>query len=174
MEDSKDKKIEKALRKVLDEKISTEDILKIDALTPKVTRYVVRMKRTKKEVRDKFKDEEKHILELVINNLEEASFLNDEEYADTYVKNALITKTNSVFELKMKMQKKGVPKEYISRAFSKYSDELKKYEINNIMKTFERRKRDDFQKVLNYIYRKGYKKENISIAQEEYRYKHNM
>ena len=101
-------------------------------------------------------------------------YINDKKYAELFVQDYINLKRNSIYEIRMKLKQKGIKEEYIIKAFELYEEELRKYEIDNLIKILKSKKYGgDFEsdrKIMNYIYRKGYKTSNISISKDEYNY----
>ena len=164
-------KINKALKEVKKEK-EVDKFIKENAnefalLEKKVLNYVTYMKRTEFEVRKKFEKENQEILEMIITELENQEFLNDDMFVKVFLQNAIKTKINSIFELKMKLKQKGISNYLIDKNIKELEPELNNYEIKNIKQIIQNKRNDDEQKIKLYILRKGYLKENLNIAKEE-------
>ncbi len=164
-------KINKALKEVKKEK-EVDKFIKENAnefalLEKKVLNYVTYMKRTECEVRKKFEKENQEILEMIITELENQEFLNDDMFVKVFLQNAIKTKINSILELKMKLKQKGISNYLIDKNIKELEPELNNYEIKNIKQIIQNKRNDDEQKIKLYILRKGYLKENLNIAKEE-------
>ena len=122
---------------------------RFDKYKTRVFKFVLYKPRTEKEVYYKFKSFENSelYLERVIEILKELKYIDDRRYAEMYIEDSLNIKRLSRFELKNKLREKGIKNQDI------YDEEKKK-------------------KVENYLYRKGYTHESISLGKEEVKYLH--
>ena len=66
-----------------------ERLERIDKLKTKMLKYIFYKKRSEKEVREKFKNEENDILEETIENLKELGYINDVSYVDRFMHEAI-------------------------------------------------------------------------------------
>lgn len=138
---------------------------------PKIIRYVSYKMRTEKEVLNRFEKEFEEINSEKVKNeifkyLYENEFLNDERYAELFLKEAMKFKRNSIFELKMKLREKGIDQDYIKNAINDLEDELNLFEYNLILKLAKEKMRQtkDILKTKAYLYRKGFNSNNINNA----------
>lgn len=156
--------------------MNLKEELEYGAFLEKILKNVIVRKKTEKEVYYKYKNEENadKFLERAIEHIKDMGYINDKKYAELFVKDYINLKRNSIYEIRMKLKEKGIKEEYIIKAFELYEEELRKYEIDNLIKILKSKKYGgDFEsdrKIMNYIYRKGYKTSNISIAKDEYNY----
>ena len=70
-------------------------------------KFIMYKKRTEKEVVEKFKNEDKDLLEETIEKLKELGYINDREYIERFANEAMSLKNLSIFELKYKLYSKG-------------------------------------------------------------------
>lgn len=156
--------------------MNLKEELEYGAFLEKILKNVIIRKKTEKEVYYKYKNEENadKFLERAIEHIKDMGYINDKKYAELFVQDYINLKRNSIYEIRMKLKQKGIKEEYIIKAFELYEEELRKYEIDNLIKILKSKKYGvDFEsdrKIMNYIYRKGYKTSNISIAKDEYNY----
>lgn len=156
--------------------MNLKEELEYGAFLEKILKNVIVRKKTEKEVYYKYKNEENadKFLERAIEHIKDMGYINDKKYAELFVQDYINLKRNSIYEIRMKLKEKGIKEEYIIKAFELYEEELRKYEIDNLIKILKSKKHGgDFEsdrKIMNYIYRKGYKTSNISIAKDEYNY----
>lgn len=138
----------------------------------KVLKYVALRKKTIKEVYLKFKNEENAeiFLDEAILNAKSLGYLDDQKYTRLFIEDYLNLKTNSIFEIKSKLLQKGVSKIIVENMVKEYEEQLNTYEYESILKIFNKRRRDDIKKVVDYLYRKGYKSVNIKNAKADYEY----
>ena len=106
-----------------------ERLERIDKLKTKMLKYIFYKKRSEKEVREKFKNEENDILEETIENLKELGYINDVSYVDRFMHEAIALKNLSIFELKYKLYAKGIPEHIIDDYISQNEDMLNDYEL---------------------------------------------
>ena len=135
----------------------------------KVLRYILYKKRTEQEVRTKFqKDIEENMLEDIIEYLKEAGYINDKEYVEKTVNNFMVLKNMSVKEIKYKLMSKGLNKNDIEDYMYENKEELEEYEMksarNIIYKKSTTMKQEE---IVQFLLKKGYKKDNINNAMEE-------
>ncbi len=62
-----------------------EELEKKDKLQGKIMKFIMYKKRTEKEVVEKFKNEDKDLLEETIEKLKELGYINDREYIERFV-----------------------------------------------------------------------------------------
>lgn len=164
--------------------MNIEEEIRYDSFKTRVLKYVLYKPRTEKEIRRKFsKFEDADIyLERTIEDLKLFEYIDDTKYAKMYIEDVLILKRLSIFEISMKLREKGINSQTIYNEITEKNEQLKQYEINNIIKILEEKDymyynentEEDYKqrsKILAYLYRKGYKQENINIAKEELKYR---
>lgn len=170
------KKIEEELIKIKEEKLNQNEDKCFEILMPKVLRYSQYTPRTEYEVENRFKEEFEEnpkIKEYIFEYLLENKIIDDKSYALNYIHDALLFKRNSIFELKMKLREKKIDDEYINIALEKYEDKINEYEQKVIIGYLKQRKNIDILKTKAYLFRKGFKSENIKNAILDYEYLNN-
>ena len=152
---------------------------RFDKYKTRIFKFVLYKPRTEKEVYYKFKNFENSelYLEKVIDILKELKYIDDKRYAEMYIEDSLNIKKLSRFELKNKLREKGVNTQDIYDAFQKFEDELRSKEIENVINILKKKdyiysEDDKKKKIENYLYRKGYTHESISLGKEEVKYLH--
>lgn len=147
----------------------TEKIKLKDQIKSKILRFIIFKKRTENEVRKKFQnDYDQTILNEVIEELKTLNYINDENYIERYVTEALNTKTLSIVELKFKLQSKEISKKLIENYFEENYEKLYSYELNSVKKIFKKKSQKDLQSIKNYLFRKGYKTEIVKLVEEDF------
>ena len=152
---------------------------RFDKYKTRIFKFVLYKPRTEKEVYYKFKNFENSelYLEKVIDILKELKYIDDKRYTEMYIEDSLNIKKLSRFELKNKLREKGVNTQYIYDVFQKFEDELRSKEIENVINILKKKdyiysEDDKKKKIENYLYRKGYTHESISLGKEEVKYLH--
>ena len=136
----------------------------------KILKYILYKKRSENEVRRKFEKElDENMLEDIIEYLKEAKYIDDTEYIRKTVNNFIILKNLSIKELKYKLLAKGLNKNDIEDYIYENKEELEEYEIKSISNIFYKKSASMEQdEIKQYLLKKGYKSENISIAMENF------
>ncbi len=141
---------------------------KIDKLKTKILKYIFYKKRTEAEVREKFKNEDNDILEETIENLKELGYINDENYVDRYMHEAIALKNLSIFELKYKLYSKGVKEEIIEKYISANSQMLEEYELLSARNIYnKKRENQTIEEIQSYLHKKRYSPEIIRKISRE-------
>ncbi len=158
-------------RKTVSQKANTDKYKKLeefDVAKTKVLRYVLYKKRTEQEVRQKFSSMmDENLLEDVIQNLIDNGYISDENYIERAVNEFLTIKTLSIKEIRMKLYAKGINSDTIDTYFSNHQEELEEYEIACAKKIIiKKRQQMEDEEIENFLYKKGYKQENIKLAFE--------
>ena len=135
----------------------------------KVLRYILYKKRTEQEVRTKFqKDIEENMLEDIIEYLKEAGYINDKEYIEKTVNNFMILKNMSIKEIKYKLMSKGLNKNDIDDYIYENKEELEEYETKSARNIIYKKSTSmEQEEIVQFLLKKGYKKDNINNAMEE-------
>lgn len=136
--------------------------------------YLSRMMRTESQVRVFLREKEVDdpIIQEVIHKLYEYRFLNDEEYAYSYVRTQMNTTDKGTELIKRELKEKGIQDGIISKALKEYPL-AKQVETATILceKTIQKNKRDSErilkQKLEQTLVRKGFSFDVISMALEE-------
>ena len=135
----------------------------------KVLRYILYKKRTEQEVRTKFqKDIEENMLEDIIEYLKEAGYINDKEYIEKTVNNFMVLKNMSIKEIKYKLMSKGLNKNDIEDYVYEKKEELEEYEMKSARNIIYKKSATmEQEEIVQFLLKKGYKKDNINNAMEE-------
>ena len=135
----------------------------------KVLRYILYKKRTEQEVRTKFqKDIEENMLEDIIEYLKEAGYINDKEYIEKTVNNFMVLKNMSIKEIKYKLMSKGLNKNDIDDYIYENKEELEEYEMKSARNIIYKKSTSmEQEEIVQFLLKKGYKKDNINNAMEE-------
>ena len=135
----------------------------------KVLRYILYKKRTGQEVRTKFqKDIEENMLEDIIEYLKEAGYINDKEYIEKTVNNFMVLKNMSIKEIKYKLMSKGLNKNDIEDYMYENKEELEEYEMKSARNIIYKKSTTmEQEEIVQFLLKKGYKKDNINNAMEE-------
>lgn len=133
--------------------------------------YIGYKMRTEKEVITKLEDKEfsEVIIERVIEFLKKYNYLNDEEYAQKYIKQREKSSPRSIYALKYELKKRGVSEEVLEN--SDIADTVE--EVEGAYYWLNRKTRgvvpEDFKeknKVIQFLQRKGYRYDIINQAFE--------
>lgn len=135
----------------------------------KVLRYILYKKRTEQEVRTKFqKDIEENMLDDIIEYLKEAGYINDKEYIEKTVNNFMVLKNMSIKEIKYKLMSKGLNKNDIEDYMYENKEELEEYEMKSARNIIYKKSTTmEQEEIVQFLLKKGYKKDNINNAMEE-------
>ena len=152
------------------EKFADEEKLEMlekrEKLKTKVLKYIMFKKRTEKEVREKFANEEEESLEEVIEILKDLGYINDVDYIDRFINEAINIKNLSLYELRYKLYSKCVNKELIESYFNNNYERLLEYEKKSALNIINKKKKSmEIEDIKNYLKRKGYKEESIRIGE---------
>ena len=147
-----------------------ENTEEFDKAKTKVLKYVLYKKRTEQEVKQKFSNDiNENLLEDIIQNLKENGYINDANYIDRAVNEFIAIKTCSIKEIYLKLYEKGININIIEEYFDANKDILEQYELSSakriILKKSSQMEKEEIQ---NFLYKKGYKPENIKLAFEDY------
>lgn len=145
---------------------SLEEFEKFDKMKSKVLKYVLYKKRTEQEVRQKFSKElEENILNDIIEELKENSYIDDYNYIERAVNEFTNLKSLSINEIKYKLYSKGIKSSLIDEYISRNIDELQEYEEKSayklIIKKINSMEEDEIR---IYLLKKGYREESIKSA----------
>jgi len=133
----------------------------------KAIKYIGISKKTSYEVAKKLKTlgAEQGIIDKVIEYLEEVGYIDDIDYVQSYLRQNIKMLKYSVYELKQKLLQKGVKASIIESTFE--SDLPSDYEAQVVNKLICSKLKDyDEIKKKEYLYRRGFKLDNISDIYE--------
>ena len=135
----------------------------------KVLKYVLYKKRSENEIRKKFEKEiEENLLEDIIAYLKEAKYIDDKEYIRKTINNFMALKNLSIREIEYKLYSKGIRKEDIEDYIGDNKEELNQYEIKSASNIANKKVTSlEIEEIKQYLIKKGYKRENITIALED-------
>ena len=135
----------------------------------KVLKYVLYKKRSENEIRKKFEKEiEENLLEDIIAYLKEAKYIDDKEYIRKTINNFMALKNLSIREIEYKLYSKGIRKEDIEDYICENKEELNQYEIKSARNIANKKVTLlEIEEIKQHLMKKGYKKENITIALED-------
>ena len=144
-------------------------IEEFDNQKTKVLKYILYKKRTEQEIRKKFISSiDENMLEDIIEYLKEAKYIDDQEFLEKTVNNFLILKNMSIKELQYKLMAKGLAKNDIEDYIYENREELEQYEVQSAKNIFYKKSASmEQEEIKQYLLKKGYKKENITKAEEE-------
>lgn len=138
-----------------------------DKLKTKVLKYILYKKRTKNEILQKFSNENQEILEEIISYLEEAGYINEQEYIEKSIREFMNLKNLSLQEIQYKLLAKGLEKEKIEDYISEHKEELNEYEIKSAKKIIQKKQSiQEIEEITEYLRKKGYRKQMIQEAIE--------
>lgn len=145
---------------------SLEEFEKFDKMKSKVLKYVLYKKRTEQEVRQKFSKElEENVLNDIIEELKENSYIDDCNYIERAVNEFISLKSLSIKEIKYKLYSKGINNSLIEDCISKNIDELEEYEIKSACKIYNKKTTCmNEDEIKMYLLKKGYREESIKQA----------
>ena len=140
-----------------------------DKQKTKVLKYIIYKKRTEREVRQKFENTiEQEILEDIIEELKENSYINDNNYIQRAIAEYIALKNLSMKEIKYKLFAKGLNNDIIDEYFSNNKDDLIDYEIQSIKNiNYKKQYSMDKEEIKQFLIKKGYQMENIKEALSE-------
>ncbi len=138
-----------------------------DKLRSKVLKYSLYKKRTEKEVRDKFINENQEYMDAIIKFLIEDKYLDENKYIEEYIYESSLLRTQSVKEIEYKLIEKGIDRNKIRDYILTNEEELYLYEITSAKKLLKKREKVEAEKNIAYLLNKGYRIENIRTAIEE-------
>lgn len=147
----------------------TKEIEEYDKLKTKMLKYIMYKKRTENEIRQRFSEEDENMVEDAIEYFKELNYIDDVNYIDRAITEYIALKNLSIKELKYKLISKGLNKNYIEQYFFNNRDKILEYEYKSAKNIINKRiKKEDLNTIKNYLYKKGYLKESINSAIEDF------
>ena len=139
-----------------------------DKAKTQVLKYILYQKRCEQEIRKKFITKiNENMLEDIIEYLTEAGYINDKDYIESKIENFKLLKNLSIKEISYKLLAKGVNKKQLEEYINLNIEELNNYEEKSAYKIIQKKlNMQEEQEIKNYLYKKGYKSENINNAFE--------
>lgn len=145
-----------------------EELEKKDKLQGKIMKFIMYKKRTEKEVWEKFKNEDQDLLEETIEKLKELGYINDREYVDRFMNEAISLKNLSIFELKYKLFSKGISDSVIDEYIADNSEMLDEYELLSAQNIYDKKKNlQDPKEIISYLHKKRYSSDTIKKISRE-------
>ena len=146
-----------------------EELKEFENLKTKVLKYILYKKRTEKEVRQKFAENTGNLLDNVIEYLKQENYINDISYIERSVNEIQKLKKLSIKEVKYKLLAKGLSSKLIDEYIYEHKEEMLEYEIISAKMIFVKKSNImEKEDILNYLRKKGYMEETITIAGEDY------
>lgn len=146
-----------------------KELKEFEDLKTKVLKYVLYKKRTEKEIRQKFVENTGNLLDNVVEYLKQENYINDTSYIERSVNEIQKLKNFSIKEIKYKMLAKGLSSKLVDEYIYEHKEEMLEYEIKSAKMIFIKKsntmEKEDIQ---NYLRKKGYMEETITIAGEDY------
>lgn len=126
---------------------------------------ISRRLRSEREIRDYAfrKTWTKDNTEKVIARLSERGYLNDEKFAEAFVRSRALMQNFSVRRMKLELQKKGIKPDIITKVLSE-SDDYNEVSALNKLIIKKRNKYDDERKLIAYLARQGFRYDDIKSA----------
>lgn len=101
--------------------------------------------------------------ERVIDRLRERGYLNDEKFAESFVRSRSNTRNFSAKRMKVELRKKGIKPELIAKVLAESDEYDEKTSLNNLIMK-KRNKYDDERKLIAYLARQGFSYDDIRSA----------
>ena len=138
-------------------------IEEFDTVKTKILKYVLYKKRTKQEIKIKFKNTiQEELLEDAIEELEQNGYISDNNYIKRAISEYMALKNLSIKEIKYKLIQKGISSKLIEEYIDKNIYELEEYEKNSVQNIVIKKSVNmDENEIKQYLYKKGYKQDNI-------------
>jgi len=129
---------------------------------------ISRRLRSEKEIRDYAwrKKWTKKNTEKVIERLHERGFLNDEKFAESFVRSRANLRNYSTRKMKLELRKKGIAPEIIEKVLTGSEDFDEMIALKNLI-TKKRSHYTDEQKLIAYLARQGFPYDDIKNALNE-------
>jgi regulatory protein len=129
---------------------------------------ISRRLRSEKEIREYAfrKQWTKENTERVIKRLREHGYLNDEKFAEGFVRSRANLRNFSLRKMKMELIKKGISNSIIEKVLSENEDFDEKTSLKNLI-TKKRGRYDDEQKLIAYLARQGFSYDDIKNTLNE-------
>lgn len=145
-----------------------QEIEEFDQLKTQVLKYVLYKKRSEAEVREKFSKDAGDMLDEVIEELKENSYINDIAYIEKSVNEFMRLKNLSIKELQYKLMSKGLSQNDIENYIYENREQLVKYELNSAKKIFIKKQSTmEKERIIEYLRKKGYMQEIMKIIENE-------
>jgi len=138
-----------------------------DKLKSKVLKYVLYKKRTKREIIQKFSNENEEQIEDIIQYLEEAGYINENEYIEKSIREFINLKNLSIQEIQYKLLTKGIEKDMLEEYIINNREELEEYELQSAIKIVQKKQAIlEEDEIREYLLKKGYRNSSVKEAFE--------
>ncbi len=145
-----------------------EEAKRKDELRSKILKYIMYKKRTEKEIRLKFKDEDEKEVDEAIEYLKELGYIDDWNYIERSMLDFTNLRSLSLKEIRYKLCQKGIARKALDAYMEEHQEELFDYELEAARKVWQKKKKSaDSQKALETLYQKGYSRDVIQIVKSE-------
>lgn len=145
-----------------------EEAERVEKLRNKILKYIVYKKRSESEIRQKFADEDENDIEDAIEYFKELGYIDDYKYIERAIKEFMALKSMSIKEISYKLSQKGISNSIIDEYIIDNKEELLQYEIDSAKKIISKKiNNTEQQDIKNYLFKKGYMSESVSIAFDE-------
>ena len=143
-------------------------IEEFDKAKTQVLKFILYQKRCEQEIRKKFSNNiDENMLEDIIEYLKEAGYINDKNYITSKIEYFKNIKNLSIKEIQYKLRAKGVNNRQLEDYISNNIEELNEYEVKSAYNIIQKKKKTlEDEEIKTYLYKKGYKTENIKRAFE--------
>ena len=143
-------------------------IEEFDKAKTQVLKFILYQKRCEQEIRKKFSNNlDENMLEDIIEYLKEAGYINDKNYITSKIEYFKNIKNLSIKEIQYKLRAKGVNNRQLEDYISNNIEELNEYEVKSAYNIIQKKKKTlEDEEIKTYLYKKGYKTENIRKAFE--------
>ena len=145
-----------------------EEAEKIEKIRNKMLKYILYKKRSEEDVRNKFAEEDENIVEDAIEYFKELNYINDNDYIERAIKEFIALKKLSIKEVEYKICSKGINKNLVDDYICNHKENMIQYEIESAKAIIIKKKASlEDNEIRDYLYKKGYMSETISIAFDE-------
>ena len=124
----------------------------------KVMSSVLYSPKTSKQVKDKILKEgfNENVADKLVDELTEKGYIDDEAYAERFIKKAIKSKPNSVMKITADLRGKGISGEVISRAIKNLTPDEDEMALRALEKKLHQSRDKDYNKLYGFLSRKGF------------------
>jgi len=128
-------------------------------------KYIYRFPKTEKELRIQLytKGYSTSDVDRTINELKKKNYVNDEMFAESYIRSEVVNKGKPAIRIIQKLQQKGVQQDIVREVLRKYDEEMGQgvhQKIKKEIAAYKKRDIDGFD-IIQKLMRKGYKLQDI-------------
>lgn len=136
----------------------------------KVMASVLYSPKTSKQVRDKILKEgfDEAVADKLVDELVQKGYVDDEAYAERYIKRAVKSKPNSVLKITADLRGKGISGEIISKAFKNLAPDEDEMALRALEKKLHQSRDKDYNKLCGFLLRKGFPAGAVRKALEHF------